>query len=343
MAVFKTKTDAEMSRLSYAIRRVISIAILLAAPAISIAILVSLNFWRTHMPPAKLGSIGDIAFPISIASGALILAMAYFLRDTRSGVRTTLSSRETLDRIKMLEVRLRGLASEVKLATSDSSVSESSRENLIEAITEEAKAQFLSKLDSDIQSRYGKAAFQRRQRGTVRSRSEDCFDRLRAEVSQQKRRGNLNLILGTVAMLLGFFTLFYLVFASARDSDQTQASILFLRFCQRLSIVIVVELFAYFFLNLYKAGLAEIRYYQNELTNLELRLLALHCAVSIDDTKTMETILLDITHTERNHILRKGESTADLERSKIDAKQAQAAEKLLTELLSRIAIPKKED
>jgi len=40
----------------------------------------------------------------------------------------------------------------------------------------------------------------------------------------------------------------------------------------------LIELFAYFFLKLYKSDLSEIKYFQNELTNVEMRYAAVRLA-----------------------------------------------------------------
>jgi hypothetical protein len=262
--------------------------------------------------------------------------MSYFLRDTRK-LETKLYSVANQNRIKRIEARLDGILSEVRVATSSASITEGDREALIDGIIEEAKSGFFGQIDSEISSRYGHTYQQKRQRAAIRSRSMEALRRLRFEVQEQKRRGNLNLILGTIAMVLGFASLFYLVIASGHDGDQGQAWVMFLRFSQRLSIVVVVELFAYFFLNLYRAGLAEIRYYQNEITNLELRLLALECAACMENSKVLEEILPTLTKTERNHLLKKGETTADLERNKLDTKQAEDTIRALCELLPKIS------
>ena len=56
---------------------------------------------------------------------------------------------------------------------------------------------------------------------------------------------------------------------------------------------IFIEVFSFFFLKLYKSGLADILYYQNELTNLESKFLALELASLGRNTEArghMETV-----------------------------------------------------
>jgi hypothetical protein len=106
-------------------------------------------------------------------------------------------------------------------------------------------------------------------------------------------------------------------------------------FSSRLSVVILIEIFAYFFLGLYKTGLNEIKYFQNEITNLEGKHLALDQAIRIDDKKAVIKILELFSATERNFILKKGESTISLETEKINQKTNDKVMRLFEKLISR--------
>ena len=89
----------------------------------------------------------------------------------------------------------------------------------------------------------------------------------------------------------------------------------------RLSLVILIEIFAYFFLGLYKSSLTEIKYFQNEITNIEAKYLAMDQAIILGDKPTIKKLLDHISKTERNFILKKGESTTLLESEKLNAQQ----------------------
>ena len=90
------------------------------------------------------------------------------------------------------------------------------------------------------------------------------------------------------------------------------------QFIPRISIVFLVELFAYFFLNLYKSSLAEIKYYQNEMTNIEAQYTALLVALEKDDDQLKADILIQMAKTERNFVLSKGQTTVDLQQRTVD-------------------------
>ena len=102
--------------------------------------------------------------------------------------------------------------------------------------------------------------------------------------------------------------------------------------------VILIEVFAYFFLRLYKTGLGEIKYFQNELTNVEVRALALRSALDHADAATSAAILLKLSDTERNY-LKKDETTPDLERAKAQHDAVESVLERLAKLLAPLKGP----
>ncbi|HBC9985018.1 TPA: hypothetical protein KFR99_004826, partial [Escherichia coli] len=84
-----------------------------------------------------------------------------------------------------------------------------------------------------------------------------------------------------------------------------------------LSFVIVVELFAYFFLKLYKNGFDEVKYFQNELTNIDSKVLAIKFLKGIRNEDLMGEVIKNLMATERNFVLEKGQTTVSLEKEKI--------------------------
>lgn len=80
-------------------------------------------------------------------------------------------------------------------------------------------------------------------------RLEDTIRRLREELYALRRRGNINLLFGIVVALVGMSLLGYFVLPSSIDGNQEADFIQ--QFLPRLSLVLVVEVFAYFFLRLY--------------------------------------------------------------------------------------------
>jgi len=139
--------------------------------------------------------------------------------------------------------------------------------------------------------------------------------RLEGEISSQSRRGVFNLSAGIITAGIGIYFLYSLLTAYTESKDYIN---LFSHFIPRVSLVILIEVFAYFFLNLYKRSLDEIKYFQNELTNIEMKYMALKTATDINSDKVNEHLVKVMIETERNRFLKKNETTVELEQYKLD-------------------------
>ncbi|MGH2423346.1 hypothetical protein EJ576_10795 [Pseudomonas sp. C 49-2] len=164
---------------------------------------------------------------------------------------------------------------------------------------------------------------------------EQSRHRLLKEVESLGRRGNFNLVLGMMISAVGLFVLatvfigsgFLNTFAAANEASKAVAespkeikdAISFaITYLPRLTFALVIELFAFFFLRLYRASLSEIKYFQNEITNIEAKSLALRASLLTDSSVSLNKAIASLVDTERNHILQKGQSTIELERAKIE-------------------------
>jgi hypothetical protein len=145
--------------------------------------------------------------------------------------------------------------------------------------------------------------------------------RLLLEVDRLGRRNNLNLTFGLLCTGAGLWVLYSLAFQTKQaDTDNLIHADNLVQFAisyvPRLTLIIFIEVFAYFFLGLYKKGLADIKYFQNEITNIESKAVALSAALSISDPVITSRVIENIANTERNHVLEKGQTTVELEIAK---------------------------
>lgn len=130
------------------------------------------------------------------------------------------------------------------------------------------------------------------------------------------RRGAINLIIGGFVTLIGAAMLWkFAIVDSPKDANPAQY---IMHFVPRLAIVALVQVFALFFLKLYKIGLEEIKYFQNELTNIEQREVAISLALLADDPPLRSSILDTISKTDRNNVLEKGQTTVEIEKAKLE-------------------------
>lgn len=101
-----------------------------------------------------------------------------------------------------------------------------------------------------------------------------------------------------------------------------------------------MEIFAFFFLRLYRTSLVEIKFFQNELTNIELKLIALEAGIARDDKALIETLAANLMATERNFVIKPGETTIDIEREKLGYKNIELLNESLVSLLKADRAPK---
>lgn len=161
----------------------------------------------------------------------------------------------------------------------------------------------------------------------IRGIQDGIILRLSGQIARLGLRANVNLAGGAFICLTGFCILGYFVFFEVSIPGSNRM----FEFIVRVTLVVFIEIFAYFFLNLYRAGLYDIKYFQNELTNAAFRMLALEVALKHENSASIKEICQELIRTERNFLIKKNESTHDL-------RQAEALlqhERSLTETLER--------
>jgi hypothetical protein len=139
--------------------------------------------------------------------------------------------------------------------------------------------------------------------------------RLNYHIQSLIKNRDVNLIIGlvitaiSIALLLIFFIFNY---------DLKQNDDLVFYYASRFTVVVSIEIFSLFFLKLYSTNLFEIKYFQNELSNVESKIIALKTAMLVEQPELIAEVVKELVKTERNYILRKDETTVDLERTKLE-------------------------
>ena len=168
----------------------------------------------------------------------------------------------------------------------------------------------------------------------IKSRISNNFnkmaERLQREIYALERRAKVNLMIGSITAIIGIFSFVYFIMQNITSSQEDYDFLT--EFLPRLSLVLVIEIFAYFFLNLYKSSLSEIKYFHNELTNIEYRFIAMEETVLNNDKTTLKIIIREFLKIERNFLLKKGQSTVYLE----DRKNSINEHKNIVETLTKI-------
>lgn len=157
--------------------------------------------------------------------------------------------------------------------------------------------------------------------------------RLENEKNEYIRSANINLSIATIS---GFFTFAILVYAITAIGDEKSLNSILISFLPKIVLAISSQVFSFFFLSMYKSGFNEIKYYQNEITNLELKHAALIQAEKLDDKDTQIKLIEKFSLTERNFKLEDGQSTVQLEDRKIDIEENKEVTNILSSLINKL-------
>lgn len=150
----------------------------------------------------------------------------------------------------------------------------------------------------------------------VSDNSDRTIRRLLAEISALKLRRNLNLAFGIAISSLGIY--FLASFVMKENKELLNWWQFMSYYLPNFSLVLFIQLFAFFFLRLYKSSLDEIKYFQNEITNIESKAIAINVAITTKNTEGLTSAIENLMNTERNFILEKGQTTVSLEKSKLE-------------------------
>lgn len=185
-------------------------------------------------------------------------------------------------------------------------------------------------IKNKIDTLYGEKAIAESRHKNLQEDFENLSYRINGEIIRLRKSANLNLVIGTVTTALAIFALGYEVFKS--EFEVTDTVKLLTHYLPRLSLIIFIEIFAFFFLKLYKATLSDIKYFNNEKTNIDFKLIALKTALNNGDSEIVKNMLQELIKTERNFKLSKDESTVELEKIRSTASN----DNILAQLMHKI-------
>jgi len=183
------------------------------------------------------------------------------------------------------------------LSASGFTPTEEEREEILSAAQKSFQEQMEDEVLEKFVNRYAANVLATQQQEALRERYMECRDRLQQEVSALSRRGNVNLTLGFLATSLALGVLAWISFQLPSPDDVLDWGDLVTRYVPRVALAVFIQVFAFFFLRLYKATLQETKYFQNEITNLDMYGISLEAATHIADdnlTKELCTILAKI-------------------------------------------------
>lgn len=208
------------------------------------------------------------------------------------------------------------------IGTVNFDIKDISKDQLIESLRSTIEQRFTESVLKSIDEEFAQRDLQSKQWERFITGFEEIRKRLYEETGNLARRANLNLALGSATTILAGIGLVAIVFLSPLDLEKLPNDkygwTITAHYIPRLSVIVFAELFAYFFLRLYKSGLEDIKYYQNELTNVELKISALKVALAAKDNEILKIVIGELAKVERNFVLKKGETTVEIEKIKTE-------------------------
>lgn len=144
---------------------------------------------------------------------------------------------------------------------------------------------------------------------------ESAINKLQKSADKTSTSSTVNLVIGIITSGLSIAILGYSVF-SFNGLGNGNEYLLF-SLISRVGVSLCIQLLSLFFLKLYKNNLNEIKYIQNEITNIEAKKIASIISLDFTEENRME-VIKNLVNTERNFILDKNQSTIQLEQNKLD-------------------------
>ena len=142
--------------------------------------------------------------------------------------------------------------------------------------------------------------------------------RLKEECGRLNKQALINLF---ICFFIAFILMGYIAYVSifaTQTVEQSSFQYFLIRYIPRLvSIISFLTMFLYF-TRLYKSNILDVKYYQNELTNVEIKLVSLKVALSNGNEEVLNHIIKEYATVERNSIITKEQTTTELERMKIE-------------------------
>ncbi len=183
-------------------------------------------------------------------------------------------------------------------------------------LKEDEKNNIIEELFSKITSQTAQDIKRKERFETINRTIDYSKTRLENEIKALNRKANFNV---RIALAVTSISIFFIIYSIVSVHEKIDELIKFIYyFIPRLSLLVFTQLLANYFLSLYRTNSNEIKYYQNELTDLEYKSISLKIALLSENEENVGYLLKEIMKTERNKVLKDGETTVELEMHKAD-------------------------
>jgi len=196
-------------------------------------------------------------------------------------------------------------------------INSTNADTIRELVNEKTNEVLTNELLNKIDNRYSKDFIKSKREEILYNNLNTIEQNIDSYIEKITRNANINLIIGILTTSVAVVVLGTIIFQDYEPFKNDTELIAF--FVPRISISLIIEIFSFFFLRLYKRNLDDIKYFENERTNLKLKRIALNFASSNPNEKTQQIVVESLIQTERNFKLAKGESTTNIEKIKLES------------------------
>ncbi|EEX41147.1 hypothetical protein [Vibrio furnissii] len=190
----------------------------------------------------------------------------------------------------------------------ESALSEQERDQVISTISKTVETQLNASLLEMIESKYGSVVYRDKLADKAERLLNSTISRLESYNEDLKKKASVNLIYGIASTIGAIMLLVFVLMNTQAPETKSQIDTVFY-YTSRFFLVLLVQGVSIFFLNLYKSTLSNILYINNEITNHESKRDALVMSINGNNEDNLASVLVGLSSTERNFILKKGESS----------------------------------
>lgn len=206
-----------------------------------------------------------------------------------------------------------------------------------QTILEGVEAGIISELTESLDATLNRIAFE----GEIAELQRNSLSRLSNQIVVLGSRANASLWLGITFSVAGLIVLYFTFFYSLSFSDDDSSLPtnmsnwldLLREYLPRLSLVLIIETVGFFFLRLYSRALVELRYAQNETTNVESRFISLLTARVTENQELLKITVEKLASIDRNGVIDRTQTTIDIERERVTAEMDSRLVEALTGLV----------
>ncbi|WP_027455998.1 hypothetical protein [Xylanibacter brevis] len=142
--------------------------------------------------------------------------------------------------------------------------------------------------------------------------------RIKKEIRRLNKDAMVNLYVGVLIAIIGVAGLFWYIIQYTDNESGEDVALLIVHWVTRLSLISIVEVFAFFFLKMYRTHLQSIRYFQDELTSIESRKIAMLSSVIHENPEDISKSIECLLNIDRNFKMETSQTTVDLEKLKTE-------------------------